>query len=90
MKTYKELNESLAAQGAKNVAKKALRTAGKVGLAGALAGGAALTISPELRSDVDAVTDKVPGAREVKNVGKRGKREFDNMYSLLKSTSVSS
>lgn len=86
MITYKQLNENLAMQGVKQSAKKALKTAGKVGLAGALAGGAALAISPELRGNVDSATD-VPGVKQAKDTAKRGKREFDNLYSLLKSTS---
>lgn len=87
MKTYKELNESLALQGVKHSAKKALKTAAKVGLAGALVGGTALAVSPELRGEADRASDNVPGVKQAKNVSKRGKREFDNMYSLLKSTS---
>lgn len=99
MKTYKQLKEEIAlnevdwkaaakkgADVAKSVAGKAGKTAAKAAVIGGAVGAGALAVSPELRRNVTDTASSLPGGKETGAAINRGKREFDNVHSILKST----
>ena len=99
MKTFKQLKEDIAlnevdwnaaAKKGVDVAKSVAGKAGKNAVKGALIGGAlgatALAVSPEMRRNTTDALSAAPGGKETGAALNRGKREFQNVHSILKST----